>query len=201
MWALGPTRARKCASGSPSLHQSFATESIMTRDDFEVQLSDSVDRRREEITYVRRVVAELRDTTLAQTAMLMAIPMLYAHWEGFVKESVELYIEYIEKQDLAPARVNPIVFSFAIRKRLGSLIHSGSVERIGEFAKWMIGMVATPVKFDDKTVETRANLSFANLKTMCETLSIDVARLESEKRKLDGLVHRRNNIAHTGRPP
>ncbi len=102
----------------------------MTRDDFEVQLSDSVVRRREEITHVRRVVAELRDTTLAQTAMLMAIPMLYDHWEGFVKESVELYIEYIEKRDLAPARVNPIVFSFAIRKRLGSLIHSGSVERI-----------------------------------------------------------------------
>jgi hypothetical protein len=173
----------------------------MTRDHFEVQLSDSVDRRREEITHVRRVVAELRETTLAQTTMLMAIPMLYAHWEGFVKESVELYIEYIEKQPVAPARLNPIVFSFAIRKSLALLIKSGSVDRISDFAKWMMAMITTPIKFEDKTIETRANLSFANLKALCETLSIDVAGIEDKRRNLDGLVHRRNNIAHTGRPP
>jgi hypothetical protein len=173
----------------------------MTRDNFELQLSESVDRRRQEITHVRRVVVELRDTTLSPTAILMAIPILYAHWEGFVKESVELYIEYIERQSVAPAQLNPVVFSFAIRKRLAGLIGSGSPDRIGDFAKWMIGMVTTPIRFDDKTIETRANLSFANLKALCETLSIDVSRMEDKKRNLDGLVHRRNNIAHTGRPP
>jgi hypothetical protein len=36
------------------------------------------------------------------------------------------------------------------------------VSWVSEFAKWMIAMVATPIKFDDKTVETKANLSFSN---------------------------------------
>jgi hypothetical protein len=172
-----------------------------TSDEFELSLAEAVDRRREEITRVKRVMSELRQTNLAQTVMLMAIPLLYAHWEGFVKESVELYIEYIEGQQIAPARANPTLLSYAIKRRLTPLLQSGSVERISDFVKWMITMVGAPVRFDDKTIETKANLSFENLQALCQTLCIDVARLESEKRKIDSLVHRRNNIAHTGRPP
>jgi MAE_28990/MAE_18760-like HEPN len=171
------------------------------QEEFKQLLSETVDRRREEITRVKRVVAELRQTNLAQTAMLMAVPLLYAHWEGFVKETVELYMEYIEKQSIAPAAANPIIFSFAIRQRLAPLLQSGSIERISEFVEWMMSIISGPMKFDDKTVETKANLSFENLKSLCETLCIDVARLQGERRKINGLVHRRNNIAHTGRPP
>jgi hypothetical protein len=170
-------------------------------EEFETLLSEAVDRRREEITRVKRVIAELRETNLAQTVMLMAVPLLYAHWEGFVKEAIELYIEYIEKQAIAPDRANPTVLSFAMRPRLAPLLQSGSVQRISEFVEWMLTMIAEPMRFEDKTIETKANLSFENLKSLCQTLSIDVASLEGERRKINSLVHRRNNIAHTGRPP
>lgn len=174
---------------------------MTTPAEFEVTLSEAVDRRREEITRVKRVVGELRDTNLAQTAMLMAVPLLYAHWEGFIKETIELYIEYIEKLDIAPNSADPTVLSFAIRRRLVPLLQSGSVERLSDFVRWMLTMIANPMRFEDKTVETRANLSFENLEHLCETLSIDVASLENQRRKINSLVHRRNNIAHTGRPP
>jgi RiboL-PSP-HEPN len=55
--------------------------------------------------------------------------------------------------------------------------------------------------FDDKSVDTGGNLSFSNLAALCETLYIDVRALEANKKKLDSLVHKRNNIAHTGRDP
>jgi hypothetical protein len=129
----------------------------------------------------------------------MAIPVLYAHWEGFVKEAVQMYIEYIEKLSIDPNEAHPTVFSFMLRKRLSSLIAQQSVERMAEFAAWVLANASAPLSFADKTVETRSNLSYDALKDICDSVRVDVSAIESEKRKINALVHRRNNIAHTGR--
>jgi len=172
----------------------------MTREDFAQLMAEAVDRRRQEIGLVQRVVANETGTTLEQTASIMALPILYAHWEGFVKETVGEYIDFVEKQDLDPSQAHPTIFSFAMRKRLKTLIASGSTERMTDFASWVVSTAGGPVRFEDKKVETGGNLSYNNLKDLCDNLKIDVARLEDDKRKIDALVNRRNNIAHTGRP-
>lgn len=172
----------------------------MTREEFDLTLSEAVDRRRQEITLILRVVGNEEGTILEQTAAVMALPVLYAHWEGFVKESVAEYIEFLEQQDLSPNQAHPTIFSFAMRKRVRGLLQSGSIERMSDFADWIVSIATTPVRFEDKSVETGGNLSYQNLKSLCDSLKIDVAKIESDRRKIDALVNRRNNIAHTGRP-
>jgi hypothetical protein len=173
----------------------------MTGEDFVRIMADAVDRRREEIGLVQRVVANEEGSILEQAAAIMALPVLYAHWEGFVKEMIGEYIEFIEKQDLEPPKADPTIFSFAMRKRLNALIQSGSTERMTDFASWVVGSATGPVRFEDKSVVTGGNLSYNRLKDLCGSLKIDVAQLDEDKKKLDALVNRRNNIAHTGRPP
>jgi hypothetical protein len=172
----------------------------MTREDFAAILADAVDRRREEISLIQHVVANEAGTILEQTASIMALPVLYAHWEGFVKEVVGEYIEFVEKQDLAPAQAHPTIFSFAMRKRLNGLIESGSVDKMTEFATWIVSSAAQPVRFEDKIIATGGNLSYNKLKDLCDRLKIDIVRLHEDEKKIDALVNRRNNIAHTGRP-
>ena len=69
-----------------------------------------------------------------------------------------------------------------------------------DFATWVVGSASGPVRFEDKSVVTGGNLSYNNLKTLCGCLKIDVANLDADKKKIDALVNRRNNIAHTGKP-
>jgi hypothetical protein len=164
-------------------------------------MAEAVDRRREEISQILRVVANAENTTLEQTASMMAIPILYAQWEGFVKEAVGEYIEFVEKQDLEPFQADPTIFSFAMRKHLQGLIKSGSIDRMTDFATWVVNSANGPVRFEDKSVVTGGNLSYEKLKGLCDSLKIDVVRLDSDKKKIDALVNRRNNIAHTGRQP
>lgn len=173
----------------------------MSDEEFEVLVAEAVDRRREEINLVLRVVANETNTVLEQTAAIMALPVLYAHWEGFVKEVVGEYVDFIEKQLLVPSQAHPTIISFAMRKNLKLLRETGSVEHMTDFAVWMIGASNSPVKFEDKHIETGGNLSYKNLKDLCDNLKIDVANLQSEKKKIDALLSKRNNIAHTGRPP
>ena len=172
----------------------------MTGDDFKTTLAEAVDRRREEISLIQRVVANEEDTVLEQTASIMALPVLYAHWEGFVKETVGEYIEFLEAQNLEPSQAHPTIFSFSMKKRLKALASSGSIERMTDFASWVVSSTSGPMRFEDKSVSTGGNLSYNNLKDLCDNLRIDVVKLETDKRKIDALVNRRNNIAHTGRP-
>jgi hypothetical protein len=173
----------------------------VTQDDFLESISDELDRRREAVTRVKRVVAQVRGTTLEQTAAVMAIPVLYAHWEGFVKQAVGTYVEFVETQAMLPHQANAGIFAFSIKKRIRGLIHNQSAAKMAEFAGWLIKIARDPMIFDDKSVDTRGNLSFSNLAALCESLSIDVRSLEIDKKKIDSLVHKRNNIAHTGRDP
>ena len=171
----------------------------MTRADFALTLADAVDQRRGEISLVKRVVANEEGTVLEQTASIMALPVLYAHWEGFVKEAVRGYIEFVEKQELDPNQAHPTIFSFAIRKHLKALIASSSIDKMTNFATWIVNSATGPLRFEDKSVSTDGNLSFKNLKELCDSLKIDVVRLEADKKKINALIYRRNNIAHTGR--
>ncbi|MEY9726279.1 MAE_28990/MAE_18760 family HEPN-like nuclease [Bradyrhizobium yuanmingense] len=172
----------------------------MTTDEYLVQLADLVDARREEITRVQRVVNEFKDKPLERTAATMALPVLYAHWEGFVKEAIELYLECLESQSLDVKKLHPTMLSFAMKKRLSKIQQSGGVQQMTEFTQWVIEAIQSPLKFEERRVDTGANLSFKQLVALCATLMIDVSKLDADQKQVDKLVNRRNNIAHTGRP-
>jgi hypothetical protein len=61
------------------------------------EISDNLDKRRFEITNLRRVLLNYVGKPLESTVVRMAIPLLYANWEGYVKEVCQLYLEYIER--------------------------------------------------------------------------------------------------------
>lgn len=167
---------------------------------FLASIAEAVDRRRDEITRVKRVVSDLKGSTLETTAAVMALPMFYAHWEGFVKEALQMYVEYVEKLQLEPADAHPVMYSFSMKRRLRKLLESGSIQVMADFASWMIESARRPLMFEDKSVETGSNLSYENLLEACSLVRVDVQSLHPQRRKINKLVHRRNNIAHTGRP-
>ncbi|WP_144411575.1 MAE_28990/MAE_18760 family HEPN-like nuclease [Azotobacter chroococcum] len=172
----------------------------MILEEFEILTAELVDSRRAEMTQVMRVFGNFKKTTLEGTAAIMAVPVIYAHWEGFVKELLTLYLEYIEKQTIPPPGLHPHLFSFSMKSKIKLLSESGSVERYSEFASWMIEQLSRPIAFESKKIETNSNLSYENLKALCDTLYIDVTAIAQSKKHINSLVNRRNNIAHTGRP-
>lgn len=71
-------------------------------------LTDNLDKRRFEFTRFRRLVFAQANSPLEPTAVRMGIPMIYAEWEGYIREVCQLYLEYIEttvksSKDLTPA--------------------------------------------------------------------------------------------------
>ena len=164
-------------------------------------ISGCLDQRRSALTETRRVVAELRGNVLQSRACAMAIPMLYAIWEGYTKEVLQLYVEYLEKSNLPQGELKPTILAYAwtssFRRLSGNLTHEKKVELIERF----LASLTNTLRFEKSELEidTKSNLYFEVLEGLAECLCLDISRMRPYERKLNALVNRRNSIAHGGR--
>ena len=148
------------------------------------EISENLDKRRFEITNLRRVLLNYVGKSLESTVTRMAIPLLYANWEGYVKEVCQLYMEYIERSGTKnrelKAEMLGYLWSSSIRPLTGGI----------NFKK----------KKCERNINTKSNLNFGILENISAYLCFDVSFLIPYRHRLNALVNLRNNIAHGSFP-
>jgi hypothetical protein len=124
--------------------------------------------------------------------------MIYALWEGYVKEVSQLYLEHIESAVRCCKDLRPALLGYLWTPILRPLSGGINAERRMTVAELAISSLNGPVTFSDaeKTIETKANLNYAVLKEIGSSLCLDISPLGVWKSHLNALVHLRNNIAH-----
>ena len=168
---------------------------------FESELSQAQARRLEAITLVRRAVKELSKTSYESTCTSMALPMLYAHWEGFVKEVLQLFLEEIESKDVAMADADPYLVAHSWTAEFRRVKGGASIDQRAQFVRKATESLHGPLKFGatEKEIDTKSNLNFAAIESLCKALCLDTALLEEKRHHMNALVSKRNSIAHGGR--
>ena len=53
-----------------------------------------------EISYVATNVKRAQGTLIEKSVIRASIPLIYAHWEGFIKNSARTYLQHVELQRL-----------------------------------------------------------------------------------------------------
>jgi len=166
------------------------------------QITNNLDLRRFEINKLRRIMLRYVDCPLEPTVALMTIPIIYAQWEGYVKEVCQLYLEHIESAVSCCKDLQPAIIGYLWTPMLRLLTSGLNIERKKMVAEKAINSLTEPVAFAEaeKAIETKSNLNFAVLKDIADSLCLDIAHLIRWKNHLDALVNLRNNIAHGSRP-
>lgn len=166
------------------------------------QITQNLDDRRYQLRQVERVVTGVVGGTLEHTAVTMAIPMVYAHWEGYVKEVCQLYLEYIEYWVLRTYALAPVLLGYLWSPVLKRLVGGADTTRRNAVAERVVQSLNGPVEFSDseKSVNTKSNLDFNQLEQIAEQLCIDITSLSVHRNLINSLVHIRNNIAHGSIP-
>jgi hypothetical protein len=164
-------------------------------------IADSLDRRRTALTETSRVVTNLRDNVLQARACAMAVPMVYAVWEGYTKEVLQLYIEHLEGRSLKQREVKPAILAYAWTNSFKKLSGELTLERKVELIERFLASLTETLRFEkaQHEVDTKANLFFSVLEGLASCLCLDIDNMKPHEKKLDALVNRRNNIAHGGR--
>lgn len=166
------------------------------------EITDNLDKRRLEITNLRRVLLNYVDKPLEKTAVKMAIPLLYANWEGYVREVCQLYLEFIEASGIRIRELMPGLLGYLWTSALKPLTGGLNFERKKVVAELALNSMENPVRFADseRIINTKSNLNFDILMDIATHLCLDNNAFMPRKHHLNALVHLRNNIAHGSIP-
>ncbi|WP_318201403.1 MAE_28990/MAE_18760 family HEPN-like nuclease [Streptomyces sp. SCL15-4] len=133
-------------------------------------------------------------------ALLRAsIALLYAHWEGFVKNCAHAYLCYLASLRLSYVQLRPELAALAMRARLEefettnrSFIHATLIRDIREDAS---SRAKIPTSRD--AVRTFSNLNYERLCDILCSVGCDFSRYASYEDLIDEqLLAARNRIAH-----
>lgn len=141
-----------------------------------------------------------KDKNEKQSAFIRAaIPILYAHWEGFIKKSSEFYLEYVAYYSSKYLKYNQLLPQF-ITLSLNSALNKTEVKNIidkTEIIKYLLSNLnSTPIIPTKNIIQTKSNLTYFVFKEIMFILNIDDAKFIKHQALIDDLVENRNNIAH-----
>lgn len=166
------------------------------------RIADNLDGRFAELTSLRLLVLTQVGKRLEFSMVRTAIPMIYAQWEGYVKEVCQLYLEHVESVvkrclDLHPAMLGYLWTPFL--QRMASGLNAQSKTAL---AYDVVKSLEQTVIFRnaEKAINTKSNLTYEVLEEIAASLCLDISGLAGWKRHLNALVHLRNSIAHGARP-
>jgi len=159
----------------------------------------------EDITWRIKEISDLKHSIEQASALLRyagcraGIPILYAHWEGHVKNSARAYVSFVASKRLQLTKLKTGYSLAALKGPIDRLV-AGRGNRITQmdFLAEMDGLADTRFAGNaDALSDTRSNLSFAVLNEISTVLGLDVAPFADSAVFIDKmLLERRNFIAH-----
>ena len=129
--------------------------------------------------------------------------MLYAHWEGFVKNSTQYYLNYVKYQGLSLNQVNTSILALSLKQRLSQFEETNKATLHVQFLDYVQSGLSDKVDFSDTySIRTGSNLNSNILKEIYATVGLDVSYYELRFKLIDQqLLKNRNDIAHGSEPP
>lgn len=151
--------------------------------------------RRKELTLLKNKIP--REKNSLQSALIRAtVPLLYAHWEGFVKVNMSYYLEYVSNKYLKNSELKTSFVALSLQSKLGDLNNSSFSNRT-KIIDFILNDLEKQSKIPRKNIiNTKSNLSYNVLQEILFILDLEDNHIESQKELINDLVNERNYIAH-----
>ena len=151
--------------------------------------------RRKELKIIKDQIP-LKSNPIQNASLRFSVPILYAHWEGFVKKSCELYLEFVAKKYLKHSELKPQFVALSLSKKLGNL-EIKNIEEKTKAVEFLIGQINKNSNMLTKNViQTKSNLRYHVFEEILFIIGIDESKFSNKKSLINDLVDARNNIAH-----
>lgn len=121
--------------------------------------------------------------------------IIYSHFEGFTIFAAKAFLEHVEKQGHAFARLSVHLKVNALHSRLRGLEKSDRFWQYREVVEILLGK--KPCQITDSMIDAQGNLSYATLVDMLSCCGVDASAFVTKETFIDKvLLQMRNDIAH-----
>lgn len=170
---------------------------IKTASQLQSRLDGEFSWRLKEIANLKIVVKSSENISKA-TAVRAAIPLLYGHWEGFVKNASTYYLEYVNGQSLTYKELKSCFIVFGVKRKINELISSKNSSVSISTLDFLRGELDQRANLKiESAIRTEFNLSSKVFENIANSIGISTKSYESRYNLIDeSLLNRRNHIAH-----
>ena len=173
------------------------------------QLAARLDRslawRKKELTQFKLLTDSCPSPSNAKILRRSGVALLYAHWEGFVKDASNMYLAYLTNALADLGALKSCFVAIALRRQIslaGQAKRTSLGIRLVEYLRSLDSPPAKKGRIPRQAVSTRSNLKGVVLREIAATLGLDYSRFElKETPIINHLVELRNTIAHGGGVP
>ncbi|MEU5805599.1 MAE_28990/MAE_18760 family HEPN-like nuclease [Streptomyces sp. NPDC047718] len=167
------------------------------------ELQDALDedlawRRSELHSYLSATRRAESDSPTQRTLCRAGVPLLYAHWEGYAKHCLSLYLQYVGRRRLTYGELHPAFVALGHESSLDSQEGLSATRRIVRRAQALLSgdSVRATIPWR-RGVDTQSNLNSSRCFDLFESLGLDASPLNTKARLIDyRLLKARNEIAH-----
>jgi hypothetical protein len=165
------------------------------------QFQDSLDK---EFSWRLKEIADLKvsvksNNSLTQATVIRAgVPLLYAHWEGFIKQSSQEYLLFVANQRLRYRELASCFVVFGAKKHLANVIDARratvNIEAVDFFRQRAEDRADLALS---NAIDTKANLTSNVFSNIAISLGVGISHYDAYFKLIDeSLLARRNKIAH-----
>lgn len=151
--------------------------------------------RRKELTLLKNKIPSVKNPL--QSAMIRAtLPLLYAHWEGFVKVSLSYYLEFVSYKGLKHNELKTQFIALSLQKKIGAL-KENSIQSKTQIIDFIFSSSGKQSNIPTKNIiNTKSNLKYDVLDEILFIMDLKDVHFESQEELINDLVNERNYIAH-----
>ncbi len=171
---------------------------IRTLIDLQDAMSKEFAWRKKELHSLKSLVIDNQNTHSLDMHIRAAVTLLYAHWEGFVKQTSRFYLEFVGRKRLRHEELSPNFLALAI-SRLVRTVGSGSkISPSLDVVEFFRSELPTRSRLAwESGVNTKSNLKSEVFREIVLVLGLDYSRFSTKEKLLDEkLLGNRNRIAH-----
>ncbi|MCI2964798.1 MULTISPECIES: MAE_28990/MAE_18760 family HEPN-like nuclease [Shewanella] len=145
-----------------------------------------------------KVVVRSSENLNKKTAVRAAIPLLYGHWEGFIKNASTNYLEYVNGQSLRYRELKSCFVVFGVKRKINDLIVSKNSSVSISTLEFLRDELNEKAKLKiESAIRTEFNLSSKVFENIANSIGINTQAYETRYNLIDeSLLNRRNHIAH-----
>lgn len=153
--------------------------------------------RKKEMEFIVEKIQKSTNSKL-NTYLRIAIVILYAHWEGFIKRSASCYLNFVSHQRISCKELKYNFIAIALKQKIYGLTISNKPSFYNEVVRFIIEELPEIDHFSyDKVVKTESNLSADIFFQIISQLGLDYTPYQLKGQLIDfKLVKQRHEVAH-----
>jgi hypothetical protein len=153
--------------------------------------------RRKEIMTLVIVSKSPKRSISEQTLIRSGVPLIYGHWEGFVKKCTRDYLDFLSSRNESTHSLSGIALALAYRSKLRDAAEERSTKRFAEIINELRTFSIVRLFKMSDSLMTESNLSYEVFCKIYDSLGLDHLQYSTKSTFLnETLLRNRNIIAH-----